>query len=133
MREFEHRSRCNRPLEKPIINYDETSESEEPIIQKIYFLTDKKKKNTCLPCRKPPAEEPCRRTRRKSKSPRGRSKSPPCLRRNTKKDKAHWQMDSKTGEWYRADGKSRRRKSRTPSPHSGYQHYNCTCGNHNYR
>lgn len=133
MKEFEHRSKYNKPLERPIINYDETSESEEPIIQKIYFLTDKKKKNICTPCVKPPKEEPCRRFRRKSKSPRRRSKSPNYLRRNTRRDKTHWQMNQDTGEWYKLDGKHRSRKSRTPSPQTGFNRYDCTCGKHSYR
>lgn len=133
MREFEHRSRYNKPLEKPIINYDETSESEEPIIQKIYYLTDKKKQSTYPPYRKPSNEETCRRPRRKSKSPRGHSKSPPHLRRDTKRNKIHWQMDLKTGEWYRMEANRRRRKSRSPSPLKSYKAYDCSCGNHKYK
>lgn len=134
MREFEHRSRYNKPLEKPIINYDETSESEEPIIQKICYLTDKKRKKTSyLPCKKPPNDEVYYRPGRQSKSPRPRSKSPPYLRRTAKRDNTHWQLDQKTGEWYKVKGKARPRKSRTPSPLKCSQRCDCSCGNHNYR
>ncbi|CAH0551608.1 unnamed protein product [Brassicogethes aeneus] len=48
MLEFENRSKQNKPLEKPILNHDEISESDEPILENLCeFKKRKQKTKTC--------------------------------------------------------------------------------------
>lgn len=48
MHEFEQRSRMNRPLERPITNYDEPSGSEECVLRKLTLVrTSNKPKERC--------------------------------------------------------------------------------------
>lgn len=124
MQEFEHRSRYNKPLEKPIIDYDETSESEEPIIQKISQLTSEKQRccggDICT----------CRRAR---PTPEKRSQPKQRLKKNTGKmckgeeSKTHWQMDVNSGEWYKVSGNQQRYKVQRRSTPSPPCHHDCTC------
>lgn len=135
MREFERRSKYNKPLDRPIINYDETSESEEPLIQRIYYLTDRKKKCTNPFCRKKKDDEEFHEVDKSSTLTHRRrgSKSPKKPRKNTTKDKTRWQMDQKTGEWFKVDDISRRKKPRSPSPRRGFRQNDCSCCNRVHR
>ncbi|KAF7278584.1 hypothetical protein GWI33_008203 [Rhynchophorus ferrugineus] len=95
MQEFEIKSKQNQPLEKPIINYDEASESEEPIIKRITEM--KSARRTCC------AGDKCTCYAHKDLS---RSHKP---KDRTKKDNngnpierpSHWTMDPASGEWFK--------------------------------
>lgn len=132
MREFEHRSRYNKALDRPIIKYDETSETEEPLMQKISEISEKRK--CCVTgeectCRrqKEHRQKICTRSkpRRRSKSANGRRGA-----------KTHWQMDSKSGEWFKVSElypKHRGESSRSPSPKKEYCPRDCNCCIKKYR
>lgn len=129
MKEFEHKSKYNRPLEKPIIKYDETSESEEPLIQKISELNEKRKccvsgKN-CTCGKRKEKQLKCN-LRAKSKS---RSKSRNSRRPKKHLEKSRWQMDSNSGQWFKVSELYPKRKnviSRSPSPNE-FCPYDCNC------
>lgn len=116
MQGFEERSKQNRPLEKPIINYDETSESEEPIMRKIDQMRIGKKVNGAeLQTKRP--------------------KPPAFPRREPDKFAAeerpsHWTMDPGSGEWQK--GKNSKAKGRRMA--QGEFECNCSCNcEHQYQ
>ncbi|KAJ8924160.1 hypothetical protein NQ315_006944 [Exocentrus adspersus] len=149
MQEFERRSKYNKPLEKPIIDYDQTSESEEPIIQKITQLTCEKKRccagDMCV-CRRETRPKPVVR----EMNPRPRVRAGSATFKNQQQrvgGKTRWQMDTNSGEWYKVCdnqqrfGKSRRKptveglRSKSPSPRRACPH-DCNCcasKKYNYR
>ncbi|KAJ8955684.1 hypothetical protein NQ318_008555 [Aromia moschata] len=145
MQEFEHRSRCNKPLDQPILNYDETSESEEPIIEKLTQLTSERRRccgGKCAPAGGVRLAASGRAATARGGRGRslglggysGRSRPPdPCI-------KTRWQLDKNSGEWYKVTEVPQRclggRRSRTPSPRRDYCPHNCKCcgsKRHNYR
>lgn len=108
---LQNRSRKRFHRTKNVFDCHETSESEEPIKQRICYLNDKTKNYpTCT-------KDVLCSASRQSKSPRRRSKSPPCFRRTTNK----------------VEEKPIRKISITSSPPKCFQRYDCTCGNQNYR
>lgn len=124
---LQNRSRKRFHRTKNVFDCHETSESEEPIKQRICYLNDKTKNYPS--CRKPPNEDVLCSASRQSKSPRRRSKSPPCFRRTKNRDS----IDRKTGEWFKVEEKPIRKISITSSPPKCFQRYDCTCENQNYR
>ncbi|XP_050305805.1 uncharacterized protein LOC126742959 isoform X2 [Anthonomus grandis grandis] len=106
---FENRSKQNKPLEKPVINYDETDESEEPIMRRIDQLrTDRK-----MCC----AKEKCG-CKKNSYPPRRSSDS---------ERSSSWMMDPGSGEWHRNGKQSRRRRQEEQEDEC---ECNCTCECH---
>nr|XP_023022489.1 uncharacterized protein LOC111510781 isoform X2 [Leptinotarsa decemlineata] len=100
MKEFEYKSKYNRPLERPIINYGEASESEEPIMRKISELTEKRRlcKGDCCPCRKgdPQNRQAPQPPRMKPQTVKTWNSPKPTLMEQTR-----WQMDKNSGEWFK--------------------------------
>ncbi|CAH1164743.1 unnamed protein product [Phaedon cochleariae] len=98
MKEFENKSRYNRPLEQPIINYEEPSESEEPIIRRISELNEKRIsrcQGDCCGCRK--EDQPTFQLKLK----RPTSKPNKSKKFSGGDRQARWQMDNKSGEWFK--------------------------------
>ncbi|CAG9764438.1 unnamed protein product [Ceutorhynchus assimilis] len=115
MQEFEARSKQNKPLEKPIINYDETSDSEEPIIRKI----DQLRVGKIICC----AGDKCTCGKMKLTTPKPRRHQ----RRREKLDvderPSHWTMDPGSGEWQKAN------RSRMTKDEEFKHHCTCNCIN----
>ncbi|CAH1107601.1 unnamed protein product [Psylliodes chrysocephalus] len=119
--EFERKSSCNKPLEKPIINYEEASESEEPLIRKISELREKRKKiHKSFPCRgKACCTYRLKNDKEQNINQVASSKFQACVSRlsSIKNDKpvkcqsvqtsrkprlaTTWRQDKETGEWYK--------------------------------
>ncbi|KAL1513928.1 hypothetical protein ABEB36_003266 [Hypothenemus hampei] len=104
MKEFEMKSKQNKPLEKPIIDYDETSESEEPLMRKL------EKKICC--------------TSDKCNCTKGKMFISPIPRRGNKLS-SHWTIDPSSGEWLKL-GKRPMRGRRGDNDEND-DIYNCPC------
>ncbi|XP_066262197.1 uncharacterized protein [Euwallacea similis] len=122
MQEFENKSKQNKPLERPIINYDETSESEEPILRKIDQIRRNIKacctENRCNYCaeKKKGKFEGVERRRRFGGEPR----------------QGHWTMNSDSGNWQKKNLK--RKGRREPSNKDEFQQCDCSCNcGHRYQ
>ncbi|XP_060526671.1 uncharacterized protein LOC132702186 [Cylas formicarius] len=121
MEEFENRSRHNRPLERPIIDYEESSESEEPIIRKITELRGDKGK-CCAGDQCRCKERGIRKTRKRSTS-RERKMSV----RGPEKP-SHWTMNPTSGEWFRSSRcPMPLGMSRAPRAYEASNQCNCQC------
>ncbi|ENN78198.1 hypothetical protein YQE_05350, partial [Dendroctonus ponderosae] len=117
MQEFEDRSKQNKPLDKPIINYDETSESEEPIIRKIDQMRIGRKMSG--------AEQQPKRPKPPAYPRREPDKFAPEER------PSHWTMDPGSGEWLKGvkNGKPKGRRMA-----QGEFECNCSCNcEHRYQ
>ncbi|CAG9861932.1 unnamed protein product [Phyllotreta striolata] len=116
LRQFEERSKFNRPLEKPIIDYDEESESEEPIMRKISELTEKRRQmHKSFPCK---GRACCTYKQLDDKELGGKFAPKPVRKyqvqqqhqqvrasRKIRSNRSRWRQDSETGEWYKVPGR----------------------------
>ncbi|VEN53102.1 unnamed protein product [Callosobruchus maculatus] len=131
IQEFEQRSRLNKPLERPIIDYDDTSGSEEPLIEKLSQLRNSRKANRRR------ADRPSA-TRRRSKTREENEYSheeqtTPCssgrqFRTGSKREGSRlpkWKMDE-AGEWYKSP-RTLKRSSGSSSPRKDYHTEICGC------
>ncbi|XP_030764756.1 uncharacterized protein LOC115888990 isoform X2 [Sitophilus oryzae] len=122
MQEFEKRSKQNKPLEKPIIDYDQASESEEPIIKKIEELKTCKKmccagdKCTCQSKRDAPKTGSL-----------GKEKANVQDLREDVERPSHWTMDPGSGEWYKDHKDSKSRGSKSSRNSSDVRECFCKC------
>ncbi|XP_057664190.1 uncharacterized protein LOC130898727 [Diorhabda carinulata] len=122
--EFEYKSRLNEPLEKPIIDYEEPSDSEETLIKKISELAEKRRiDHNRFPCK----GKACCNCVLKNDVKYARSSSKPTVK-PPKKKKKQWVLNNKTGEWYKApsgDSIMNKRESLNKNHECGC---NCKCG-----
>ncbi|CAG9829963.1 unnamed protein product [Diabrotica balteata] len=128
LQEFERRSRLNKPLEKPVINYDETSESEEPLIKAISELAKKRnedhknfpcKGKACCTCILPAEKNEIEiKSNYSNNKPRIKTQS-------------HWKQDGTNGAWYRTAKNLPKHVNTTSYSTNKFSHdcgCSCTCG-----
>uniref|UniRef100_A0A6P7FT66 Myb-like protein D isoform X2 n=1 Tax=Diabrotica virgifera virgifera TaxID=50390 RepID=A0A6P7FT66_DIAVI len=128
LQEFERRSRLNKPLEKPVINYEETSESEEPLIRAISELARKRnedhknfpcKGKACCTCILPAEKNEIEiKSNYSNNKPRIKTKS-------------HWKQDGTNGTWYRTSKNLPEHVNVTANSVNKFSHNcgcSCTCG-----
>ncbi|XP_072379441.1 uncharacterized protein [Diabrotica undecimpunctata] len=128
LQEFERRSRLNKPLEKPVINYEETSESEEPLIKAISELAKKRnedhknfpcKGKACCTCILPAEKNEIEiKSNYSNNKPRIKTKS-------------HWKQDRTNGAWYRTSKHLPKQINVTSYSANKFNHdcgCSCTCG-----
>ncbi|CAH1957833.1 unnamed protein product [Acanthoscelides obtectus] len=129
IQEFEHRSRLNKPLERPIIDYDETSRSEEPLIEKLSQLRNSRKngrQRERLGCSRRSQSRGEKEYQQEEYSRPLSSKGQYRTASKTEEPRrSKWKMDE-TGEWYKSP-RSLKRSSRSSSPRKGYHDDMCAC------
>nr|CAI5853859.1 unnamed protein product [Callosobruchus analis] len=129
IQEFEQRSRLNKPLERPIIDYDDTSGSEEPLIEKLSQLRNSRKAS-----RRKDRPAPRRRSNtREENEYLHEEQCTPCssgrqFRTGPKREASRmskWKLNE-AGEWYKSP-RALKRSSGSSSPRKDYHNDICSC------